>query len=72
MNFLSGVATLWNLVLLFVVLATLTWFIYSFALRRIIRARRIEGLRMKRLMKEAAERNPDGGADSSFRSGRQG
>ncbi|HKD01805.1 MAG TPA: hypothetical protein VKB77_05235 [Terriglobales bacterium] len=56
LNFLSGVATLWNLTLFFVVVATLVWFLYSFALRRIVRARRIEGLRMKRLMREAAER----------------
>lgn len=56
LNFLSGVATLWNLALFFVVVATLVWFLYSFALRRIVRARRIEGLRMKRLMREAAER----------------
>lgn len=56
LNFLSGVATLWNLTLLIVVVATLVWFVYSFALRRILRARRIEGLRMKRLMREAAER----------------
>lgn len=59
MNFLSGVANLWNLALLFVVLATLVWFIYSFALRRLIRARRIEGFRMKRLMREAAERSQE-------------
>jgi hypothetical protein len=59
LNFLSGVATLWNLTLFFVVVATLVWFLYSFALRRIIRARRIEGLRMKRLMREAAERKTE-------------
>lgn len=56
MNFLSGVANLWNLALLIAVLGTLIWFIYSFALRRLLRARRIEGLRNKRLMREAAER----------------
>ena len=59
LNFLSGVATLWNLALFFVVVATLVWFLYSFALRRIIRARRIEGLRMKRLMREAAARKTE-------------
>ena len=59
MNFLSGVANLWNLALLIVVLGTLLWFIYSFALRRLIRARRIEGLRNKRLMREAAERKQE-------------
>ena len=59
LNFLSGVVTLWNLTLFFVVVATLVWFLYSFALRRIIRARRIEGLRMKRLMREAAERKTE-------------
>lgn len=56
MNFLIGAANLWNLTLLVVVLGTLVWFIYSFALRRLLRARRIEGLRNKRLMREAAER----------------
>jgi hypothetical protein len=56
MNFLSGVANVWNLVLLVVALATVIWFVYSFALRRLMRARRIEGLRNKRLMREAAER----------------
>ena len=58
MNLLNGLANLWNLALLIVVVATLAWFIYAFALRRLIRARRIEGLRMKRLMREAAERKP--------------
>ncbi len=55
-NFLIGVANLWNLALLVVVLGTLVWFIYSFALRRLLRARRIQSLRNKRLMREAAER----------------
>ena len=59
MNLLIGVANLWNLTLLVVVLGTLVWFIYAFALRRLIRARRIEGLRNKRLMREAAERKHD-------------
>lgn len=59
MNFLSGVANLWNLALLLVVLGTLVWFIYSFALRRLLRARRIEGLRNRRLMREAAERKQE-------------
>ncbi len=59
MNFLSGVASLWNLALLIVALGTVIWFIYSFALRRLMRARRIEGLRNKRLMREAAERKQE-------------
>ncbi len=59
MNFLSGVAGLWNLALLVAALGTLVWFIYSFALRRLMRARRIEGLRNKRLMREAAERKQE-------------
>jgi len=56
LNFLSGVATLWNLALFVVVLTTLAWFIYSFALRRLLRARRIRAIREKRLLQEAAER----------------
>jgi hypothetical protein len=56
MNFINGVANVWNFVLLVVALATVVWFVYSFALRRLLRARRIEGLRNKRLMREAAER----------------
>jgi hypothetical protein len=59
MNFLSNLAALWNLALFVVAAATLVWFIYWFALRRLIRARRIEGFRMKRLMREAAERKSD-------------
>jgi hypothetical protein len=56
MNFINGVANVWNFVLFVVALATVVWFVYSFALRRLLRARRIEGLRNKRLMREAAER----------------
>jgi len=59
MNFLGNVAAIWNLLLFFAVIATLGWFLYFFALRRLIRARRIEGFRMKRLMREAAERKTD-------------
>ena len=55
-TFFANMAALWNFLLFFVALATLLWFIYWFALRRLVRARRIEGFRMKRLMREASER----------------
>ena len=46
---------LWSFVLLIVALGTLIWFFYWFFLRRLIRARRIANLRLKRLMEERDE-----------------
>jgi len=54
--FLSNFTSLWNLLLLFGVVATLAGFVYSVCLRKLIRARRIANARSKRLMREAAER----------------
>lgn len=48
---------LWSFGLLAASLATLLWFFYRFFLRRIMRARRIANLRLKRMMEE---RNDDG------------
>ena len=56
MNFLGNLVAAWNLLLLFIVLATLAWFLYAFVLRRLIRARRIANARDRRLLREAAER----------------
>ncbi len=55
-NFLNNFAALWNLLLLGATFATLGAFIYWFVLRRIWRARRIAGVRDRRMLREAAER----------------
>jgi len=56
-SWLQNVAAVWNLILLCVVFGTLAGFVYWFFLRRIWRARNIRAARMKRLMREAAERD---------------
>jgi membrane protease YdiL (CAAX protease family) len=53
-NFLA----LWAFGLLVLAVVTLLWFIKSFCLRRILRARRIANARMNRLMRESIEREP--------------
>jgi len=55
-SFLSNLAAGWDLLLLAVSLLTLGGFLYSFILRRLLRARRIAHLRERRLLSEAAER----------------
>ena len=57
MKILSNLAAVWNLILLLAAVGTLTWFLYWFGLRRVIRARRIAGARERRLLREAAERH---------------
>ncbi|MBZ5572189.1 MAG: hypothetical protein LAO09_09970 [Acidobacteriia bacterium] len=57
---LSNAAALWNLLLLLLAIAVLTWFFYWFGLRRLIRARRITGARDRRMLREAAEREVEG------------
>lgn len=52
----SNLAAVWSLLLLVAVIATLLWFFSWFFLRRIIRVRRIANARLKRMMREAAER----------------
>jgi F0F1-type ATP synthase membrane subunit b/b' len=49
--------TIFSIALLFVAVGTLLWFLYSFFLKRIIRARRIANLRLNRMMDEM-ERRP--------------
>jgi len=56
---LSNVAAVWNLALLAAAIAILIWFLYWFGLRRLIRARRIAGMRERRMLREAAERESD-------------
>ena len=51
----SNLAAVWSLLLLLAVIGTLLWFLYSFFLRRIIRARRIASARMRRMMREERE-----------------
>ncbi len=53
---LSNAAAIWNLLLLLAVIALLSWFLYWFVLRRLIRARKIAGARDRRMLREAAER----------------
>jgi len=56
----SNLAAVWSLLLLLAVIGTLLWFLYSFFLRRMIRTRRIASARMRRMMREAAEREAGG------------
>jgi hypothetical protein len=55
-NTLRNLALFWNLILLFAVFGTLSWFFYAVFLRKILRVRRIANVRQQRLMREAAER----------------
>jgi len=59
MSLLYNAAAFWNLILLAVAIAVLGWFFYWFGLRRLIRARRIAGLRERRMLREAAERETE-------------
>lgn len=56
MRTLINLAALGNLMLLLAAAGILSWFLYWFGLRRIIRARRISHARDRRLLQEAAER----------------
>ena len=57
---LFNAAAMWNLILLLVAIAVLGWFLYWFVLRRLIRARKIAGVRERRMLREAAERQSSG------------
>ena len=50
----------WNLLLLLAAAAVLFGFLYWFALRRVLRARRIANARERRMLREAAERQAAG------------
>jgi hypothetical protein len=56
---LSGLAEVWNLVMLVVVLATLAWFVYWVFLRKFLRARRIANIRLKRVLSERSSQQTD-------------
>jgi hypothetical protein len=53
-------ANLWGLFCLAGMAGALLWFVYSIYLRKAFRARRIAGIRMRRLVQEAAERETGG------------
>jgi len=59
MSLLYNAAAFWNLIVLAIAIAVLGWFFYWFGLRRLIRARRIAGLRERRMLREAAERETE-------------
>lgn len=49
---LRGLANLWALGLVLAVAATLTWFVYSVFLKRLLRVRRIANIRLRRMLEE--------------------
>jgi hypothetical protein len=58
-SFLLGFASLFQFTLVLVIAVVLGWFLYTFFLRRIFRARRIANARERRLMREALSRERD-------------
>jgi O-antigen/teichoic acid export membrane protein len=56
MALLTNVGGAWTVVVFLGAVLTLLWFFYWIYLRRIFRARRIASARLKRLIREAAER----------------
>jgi hypothetical protein len=55
-NALHNLLALSNLAIFIFAAAVLAWFVYAVILRRILRARRIANARMRRMMREAADR----------------
>jgi len=53
---LHNLLALSNLAIFIFAAAVLAWFVYAVILRRILRARRIANARMRRMMREAADR----------------
>lgn len=51
-DLLAGIANWWSLALILGSAGTLLWFIYSLWFRRILRARRIANIRLKRMLEE--------------------
>ena len=51
-DFFHNLLALWSIGLLLVAAGTLAWFLYSFFLRRLLRARRIANARLERMMRE--------------------
>jgi len=60
MVFLRNLGAVWDLALFCAVPLVLGWFVYWVYLRKILRARRIAAIRMRRLVEEAAERDVRG------------
>ncbi|MBV8049620.1 MAG: hypothetical protein JOZ80_00445 [Acidobacteriaceae bacterium] len=60
MKLFYNLAAFWNLLLLAAAAAALFGFLYWFALRRLLRARRIANARERRMLREAAEREAAG------------
>jgi hypothetical protein len=56
---LFNLAGLWNLILFVLVAGTLGFFFYWVFLRKILRAKRISGAHMKRMLREASERESE-------------
>ena len=56
---LHNLLALSNLAIFVFAAVVLAWFLYAVLLRRILRARHIANLRMKRMMREAAARTED-------------
>lgn len=52
---LHNLLGLWNFALLILVAATLSYFFYRFFLRRILRARRIANIRLRRMLEETGD-----------------
>jgi len=50
---LRAVANIWGLALVLGAAATLVWFVYATCLRKLLRVRRIENIRLRRLLAEA-------------------
>ncbi len=57
LNFLHSLLTIFSISLLFVAVGTLLWFVYRVLLRRLVRARRIANIRLKRIMDQAQEQS---------------
>jgi uncharacterized membrane protein YqjE len=55
-NVLHNLFALSNVAIFVFAAAVLAWFVYAVILRRILRARRIANARMRRMMREAADR----------------
>lgn len=58
-NVLHTFFALSNLTIFMFAAAVLAWFVYAVILRRILRARRIANARMRRMMRESANRQND-------------
>jgi hypothetical protein len=58
-SFLFNLGAVWSLIVFVAAVATLGLFFYSVFLRKIIRAKSISSAHMKRMLREAAERESE-------------